>query len=448
MVNILLIGSGAREHAIAEALKKSTQNPSLYALMAWKNPGIAELCEEYIIAKYDDLDALGKFAEKVNPEFCVIGPEAPLAAGAVDFLEEKGIPSVGPKKILAQLETSKSFTRNIMQKYSIAGLPKFHAFDSMDGIGEFIDMLSEEGKEFVIKPDGLTGGKGVMVQGDHLKGKDEALLYCKEILSKGKVVVEEKLDGEEFSLQCFTDGKAVIPMPAVQDHKRAFEDDKGPNTGGMGSYSMENHLLPFLNKEHIIQATDITKKVADALFTETGEYYKGIMYGGFILTKEGIKLIEYNARFGDPETMNVLPIMITDFVEVCRAIINQELDKMHILFESKATVCKYAVPDGYPSNPKKGEEISFAKPSSLNDKLKVYYASVEETGLVSSTQKLKLLGSRAVAFVSIASSIKEAEKKAEEAASKIKGPVFHRSDIGTEKLLSKRTEHMKKISGI
>ena len=444
MTNILLIGCGAREHAIAEAIMRSHERPSIYAVMAWKNPGIIKLCADYIIAAYNDFKALEILAIKIKPEFCMIGPEAPLVEGVVDFLEGIGVPCVGPKKELAQLESSKSFTRNLMHKHKIQGLPKFHVFDSYDGIEEYLDLLEEEGLGFVIKPDGLTGGKGVMVQDDHLKDKAEAALYCKKNLAKGGLVIEEKLQGEEFSLQCFTDGKTVIGMPPVQDHKRAFEDDKGPNTGGMGSYSMENHLLPFINEMHVSEALDITQRVLDALRQETGEYYKGIMYGGFMLTNKGVKLIEYNARFGDPETMNVLPIMVTDFVEVCRAIVQQKLQEMEIVFESKATVCKYAVPEGYPDNPRRGEKISIGN---IGREAKTYFASVQQDEHdASDSGQVIMLGSRAIACVGIANTVHEAERIAEHAVARIQGPVFHRKDIGTQALLQKRIDHMEKLA--
>jgi phosphoribosylamine--glycine ligase len=281
----------------------------------------------------------------------------------------------------------------------------------------------------------LTGGKGVRVQGDHFNTEEEAVAYCKEVLeTHASVIVEEKLDGEEFSLQCLTDGKTVVATPPVQDHKRAYEDDKGPNTGGMGSYSCENHLLPFLKKEHVKKALEITKKVAEAINQETGLYYKGVMYGGFILTKEGVKLIEYNARFGDPEAMNVLPLLKTDFVSLCQAIIVQELDRVKITFDKKATVCKYVVPDGYPDNPVKDEKIEVSKIKKGN----MYYASVEQKN-----DGLYMTGSRAIAFLGVGSNLEEAEKIAEEAVSNVKGKVFHRKDIGTKELIQKRIEHVK-----
>ncbi len=398
-MNILLIGNGAREHVIAEAFKRN-KSVKLYSFMKSKNPGIASLSEDISIGDYSDLDGINKFAEKNKVEFAFIGPEDPLNNGVVDKLQEIGIPSVGPTKLMSRLETSKSFTRELLEKYDIDGNPKFKVINH-DNLNELNDFLNET-EEVVVKPDGLTGGKGVKVQGDHFDTKEEALKYCIEVLeTHSSVIVEEKLDGEEFSLQCLTDGKTVVATPPVQDHKRAYEDDKGPNTGGMGSYSSENHLLPFLKKKDVDEALEITKKVADAINKETGLYYKGVMYGGFILTKQGIKLIEYNARFGDPEVMNILPLLKTDFASICQAIIVQELGRVKIKFEKKATVCKYVVPEGYPDKPVKNEKVSVSK----QGKAKMYYSSVDEK-----KDGLYMTGSRAIAFLGIGSNLEEAEK--------------------------------------
>jgi phosphoribosylamine--glycine ligase len=430
MTRVLLIGHGAREHVVAESFKKN-KDVVLYSFMKSKNPGIASLSEEVMLGSYSDLDRIKDFAQKNNIGFAFIGPEDPLNEGVADKLQENGIAAIGPGKELAKLETSKSFTRELLQKYKINGNPKFRVFDKDDSdeISSFLDEI--EG--IVVKPDGLTGGKGVKVQGDHFNTKEEAVAYCKEVLeTHPSVIVEEKLDGEEFSLQCLTDGKTVIMTPPVQDHKRAHEDDKGPNTGGMGSYSCENHLLPFLKKEHVDRAFEMTKKVADAIYQETGIYYKGVMYGGFILTKDGVKLIEYNARFGDPEVMNVLPLLKTDFTGICQAIIVQELDRVKVEFEKKATVCKYAVPEGYPENAVKNEKVAVG-----DSKANVYYASVDEK-----EDGLYMTGSRAIAFLGIGSNLDEAEKIAEEAVSHVKGKVFHRKDIGTKALIGRRVKHV------
>lgn len=437
MEGILLIGNGAREHVIAETLKKNKQ-AKIYACLKSKNPGIIALSESFEIGSYRDLAGIRDFARKVNPAFAFIGPEEPLSNGVVDLLNGMGINAVGPSRSLARLETSKSFTRSLLRKYNISGNPKFEVFSerNISYAKKFIDGLAQ----CVVKPDGLTGGKGVKVQGDHLKSKKEALEYCREVLqTHPAVVVEEKVEGEEFSLQCFADGRTVIAMPPVQDHKRAFADDKGSNTGGMGSYSCENHLLPFLTKKDVEEGVKMTQKVAEAIYNETGEFYKGVMYAGLIAAKGGIKLLEYNARFGDPEAMNVLPLMETDFAEVCKSVIEQNLHRIKIKFRNKATVCKYIVPEGYPDSPAKNKKIRVGQ---IPQGARIYYASVEqrEDGLYTTN-------SRAIACLGIGDTLETAEKAAEGAASCIKGRVFHRKDIGTRGLIHKKVEHMKMVRG-
>lgn len=442
MPSILVIGHGAREHVIAETLARSESRPDLYAFMKSNNPGIASHCVETRLGDYGDLEDVVGYARGKGVDFAFVGPEYPLERGVVDALADAGIPAVGPVKSLARLETSKIFTRRLLDKYGIPGNPAFRVFTSLDGVEEFIRELP---RGAVIKPDGLTGGKGVMVQGDHFDSAAEALAVCRAILERhSSVLVEERLEGEEFSLQCFCDGVTVAATPAVQDHKRRFVGDRGPNTGGMGSYSFPDHGLPFLRPDDLTQALEITKKVADALYRETGLRYKGIMYGGFIAVADGIRLLEYNARLGDPEAMNVLPLLKTDFVDLCRAVIDGALADMDVEFERKATVCKYVVPKGY------GLPADHPDASSLGAKIhvgevgdvKIYYSSVDlrEDGLY-------MTSSRALGVVGIDEDIAAAERKAEKAIEAIGGPVDHRPDIGTEDLIRKRVEHMKKERG-
>ena len=445
---VLLIGGGAREHAIADALIAG--GAEVHAYMQLLNPGIKKIAASYALGKADDTAAAVAFAGKCRAEIAVIGPEAPLAAGIVDALERAGIKCVGPTRQQAQLETSKGFARRLMQKHGIEGLPEFRVFNSNDKgtdaplstLGKIESYLNELGS-YVVKPDGLTGGKGVKLSGEHLHSHDEALEYCKEILNgHAAVVVEEKLEGEEFSLQTLTDGNnGFLHFPVVQDHKRAFDGDTGPNTGGMGSYSDANLLLPFLTAEDVETAKKITEKVAAAMKKELGTAYKGVMYGGFMKTASGIKLLEYNARFGDPETMNILPILKTNFVDICKATTEGNLLRLKVEFENKATVCKYVVPQGYPDNPVVGK---ITVPSVEKDYIKalVYYAAVGEREDGIYTTK-----SRAVAFVGVADTIQKAEAIAEEAAARVQGAVFHRKDIGTWQLIQKRVEHMRKVMG-
>jgi len=432
-MNVLLIGNSARAHALAEALTRSPQEVNLFSYLASRNPGVAGLSQKVEIGKYDDLAKVTQFAKDNNIDFAVIGPEAPLAAGVVDALEQVGIKSFGPNKELAQLETSKSFTRELMNKYNIPGNARFKTFTSKQGIKEF--MVELDG-QFVVKADGLHGGKGVKVVGDHLEGIEDGWEYAKQCIKEdGAVVIEEKFVGEEFSLQCITDGQTVLATPPAQDHKRAYINDQGPNTGGMGSYSDANHLLPFLTPEDVEAALEITKKMVQAIKEETGQFYKGVMYGGFILTKEGVKLIEYNARFGDPEAQNVLPILKTDFGEVCQRVIAGTLQELTLEFANQATVCKYVVPEGYPDNPLKGEKIDV---SGVPANVKMYFAAVDQQA----DGSLIMSGSRAIAFVGVADTLAEAEKIAQQGVEAVRGKVFYREDIGTKDLIEKRVKHM------
>ena len=432
---VLLLGSGAREHAISRALDRSSQNPTISCLASNNNPGIQKISEFFEVGNINDPETVTSFAQQCSADLAIIGPEAPLESGVADALWSAGIPTVGPKKAHAQIETSKGFTRDLLAKYNIPGGPRYRRFDSLDGVTEFLEEL---GDNYVVKYDGLMGGKGVKVSGDHLHSHDEALDYCKQLVDRGGTfVVEEKLIGEEFSLMSFCDGEHLAHMPSVQDHKRAYEGDKGPNTGGMGSYSDTDHSLPFISAEDIIEAQKINEATAHALRDEFNEGYKGVLYGGFIATAEGVKLIEYNARLGDPEAMNVLPLLESDFVDICSGIVEGNLHQKDISFRNQATVCKYAVPEGYPDSPVKGEPIDV---SAITDTSQLYYASVDVKN-----GQLTEAGSRTVAYVGLADTLGEAETKAETEISKVSGPLFHRADIGTAQLIQLRINHLKSI---
>ena len=436
MVNkILVIGSGAREHAIVRALYRSHQEKNIFCLASNMNPGIAELCDELLIGNFNDPDFVVNYTNEIGATLAIIGPENPLENGVADALWSVKVKVVGPKKDLAKLETSKAFTRDLLKEYDIPGGPKYRTFDSMNGVVEF---LNELGENYVVKYDGLAGGKGVKVSGEHLHSHDEALAYCQELTDKGdEFVIEEKFIGEEFSLMSFCDGDTLKHMPAVQDHKRAYEGDTGPNTGGMGTYSDANHSLPFLTEDDIAEAHQINIQTAKAVKDKFGEGYQGILYGGFMATANGVKLIEYNARFGDPEAMNVLSLLESDFIEICNGIADGSLNKVDVHFSNKATVCKYAVPEGYPNSPVKDEQIDISK---IKNPDGLFYASVDiQNG------KLVEAGSRTVAVVGMANSISNAEKIAEKEVSAIAGPLFHRSDIGTDMVIQKRINHIRSL---
>jgi len=436
MVNkILVIGSGAREHAIVRALDRSHQEKEIFCLASNMNPGIAALCDELLIGNFNDPDFVVNYTNEIGATLAIIGPENPLENGVADALWSIKVKVVGPKKDLAKLETSKAFTRDLLREYNIPGGPQYQTFNSLAGVTEFLNVL---GENYVVKYDGLAGGKGVKVSGEHLHSHDEALAYCQELTDKGdEFVIEEKFIGEEFSLMSFCDGDTLKHMPAVQDHKRAYEGDTGPNTGGMGTYSDANHSLPFLTENDIVEAHQINTQTAKAVKDKFGEGYQGILYGGFMATASGVKLIEYNARFGDPEAMNVLSLLDSDFIEICNGITDGTLENLDVKFQNKATVCKYAVPEGYPNSPVKNELINISK---IENPDGLFYASVDiQNG------KLVEAGSRTVAVVGVADSISNAENIAEKEVSAIDGPLFHRSDIGTDMVIQKRINHMKSI---
>ncbi len=435
-MNILIIGSGAREHAIAKAFHRSPKQPTVYCYGNSHHPGIRELSKYYLMGNMNDVDAMTKFAKECKAKFVIVGPEAPLEKGIADALWKENIFVIGPTQKLAQIETSKSFARDLLKKYRISGSPLYQVFHDLSGAKEFLQRLGDGC--YVIKANGLMGGKGVKVAGDHLHSLDEAYHFCEELYRlKHSFVIEEKCVGEEFSFMCFSDGKHLVPMPLVQDHKRAFINDKGPNTGGMGSYSDSNHRLPFLTDKDVNDAFKINQAVMNALEKECGEKYIGILYGSFMATKQGVRVIEFNARFGDPEAMNVLAILKTDLVDICEGMISEKLSSLKIVFEDAATVCKYAVPKGYPDHPQKNSLIDVGE---IKNPEQLYLAAIDECD-----GKLYTTTSRAVAVVGIADTIFLAEKIAEMEMQRIKGELFHREDIGTEKLINQRISAMQTL---
>lgn len=435
-MNFLVIGSGAREHIMAQKLFES--GVKVFSILTNLNPGLIHLSKEYLFVRNykDNIKIIIDFAISKEIGCVVIGPEDPLALGFSDAFWKKGIPVVGPVMSLAQIETSKGFTRDLLNKNEIYVSPKYQRFQSTNGVEDFISLLSDE---YVVKYDGLMGGKGVKVSGEHLMSVNEGLSYCKDLVSNGgSFIIEEKLSGEEFSLMSFCDGGNIEHMPAVQDHKRAYDGDTGPNTGGMGCYTNWNHSLPFLNEQDINEAREINERVSSALKLEFNEGYKGILYGGFMVTKDGVKLIEYNARFGDPEAINLLTLLNDDYASLCLNIAEGNLGTVN--FKNKASVCKYIVPKGYGSTPAK--DATLVVDESYTNYADLYYAAVnlEEDGAISTTS------SRAAAVVSTGKNIAEAEEKCELGISHISGNnLFVRHDIAKPHLIKKRIDNMESI---
>ncbi|MGY5860090.1 MAG: phosphoribosylamine--glycine ligase [Candidatus Thorarchaeota archaeon] len=413
MTKVLIIGNGAREHAIATSLAKS--DVEIHAHMERKNPGIAKLCKEFTIGSTIDPK---KLPDLLGMDYAIVGPEAPLEAGISDFLRSQGVPCVAPTKAAAMIETSKSFARIVIEQMVPKANPQFKVVRSVDDLRRFEKKVGVE--NMVVKPNGLTGGKGVRIFGEHLHSRDELERYAIDLLTKtGIVVLEEKLEGTEFTLQAFSDGTKLEFMPLVRDYKRAYDGDTGPNTGSMGSLSMPDHRLPYVTSEDYQAAKDIMNATLLGIKKKSGSIYKGILYGQFMKTNEGVKVIEYNARFGDPEAMNVLSILTTPLHEICQGIIDGNLGP--VKFESKATVCVYVVPEGYP-----GPEVVKDSPIDLSvaTTAQLYHASIYEEN-----DEIRTTGSRAIGVLGIGDSLAEAREIAYANASRIKGQVRFRSDI-------------------
>jgi phosphoribosylamine--glycine ligase len=425
---VLLVGGGGREHAIARSLADS--EASLYACAGNRNPGIARLADGFETLEETNPTAVRSYAEEVDATLAVVGPEAPLEAGVADALDDAGVYAFGPQQDEARIETDKAFQRRFMRQHDIPGCPDFETFDDREAACEYID--SYEG-DLVVKPAGLTGGKGVRVVGDQVTEK-EAKEYIRES-DYDRIVLEERLIGEEFTVQAFVANGQLRVTPAVQDHKRAYEGDEGPNTGGMGSYSDAALELPFMSEKEYMEAVDVLRETVNAL-----DGYKGVLYGQFMLTTEGVNVVEFNARFGDPEAMNTLPVMGTDLLDVLVAAREGEsLPKLR--FSREATVCKYAVPDGYPTDPAGGTRIDIDE-ESAGDAL-LYYASVEERG-----DGVYTTTSRSFAVVGVAESITTAEETAEEAIAAAGGSGLRvRHDIGKPELVQQRIDHMAELRG-
>ncbi|MFA6333484.1 MAG: phosphoribosylamine--glycine ligase [Methanoregula sp.] len=427
-MKILVVGGGGREHAIAAALARNTTT-TVFSVMAKRNPGIDALARDVLLVKETEVPAIVSYAQEKQVDFAFIGPEAPLEAGIVDALENAAVPCVGPVRSAARIETDKAFCRDMMERNAIEGCPKYRVFHS---VPEAVEFISGYDGDLVVKPIGLTGGKGVRIMGEQVD-RNGAIEYVKSL--HGEAVLEERLLGEEFTLQAFVDGSHIIPMPLVQDHKRAFEGDIGLNTGGMGSYSMPDHMLPFVSGADYKKAIEIMK-AAVAAMERTGQPYKGILYGQFMNTAKGPKVIEFNARFGDPEAMNVLSLLTSDLTEIVHHIAEGTLLPSHVTFDAQATVCKYLVPEGYPESPLAGNPITLGP----HNNALLYYANVEKR-----LGDLVTMTSRTLAFVGIGETLEHAEQAAEQAASEVKGKVRHRRDIGTRELLDRRVAHMKEL---
>ncbi len=409
--NVLVIGSGGREHAIVYQLSRSSHVSKIYC--APGNAGIADLAECAAI-KDTEVEQLLAFAQNKAIDLCVVGPEAALSAGVADAFRAAGIPVFGHSKAATQIEASKEFAKELMAKYNVP-TAAYCSFGDYDEAIQYV--RTRNTYPTVLKYDGLAAGKGVVIAANEAEA-EQALrdMLIGETFGKGRVVIEDYLEGPEFSFMAFVHHHHVYPMPLSQDHKRAYDGDKGPNTGGMGAYTP----LPFITAEEVQWAlTNILQRVADAMERE-GRPLTGVLYGGLMKTADGIKVIEFNARFGDPETEVVLPLMESDAYTVFHAIATgEELES--IVWHKQATVGVVMASCGYPGNYQKGVEISGT------DK---FDGLVLHMGTKRQENKLYTNGGRVLMCIAHGEDIREAHQKVYAEIQKIRCTnLYYRKDI-------------------
>ena len=418
-MKILLIGGGGREHALAWKLAQSPKVETILA--APGNPGIAELPKcECIALSLDDLEKVADFAEDNGVELTVVGPEATLVAGIADVFKRRGLPVFGPSKAAAQLEGSKAFSKELMAKYDIP-TAFFKVCEDIETAKAYVE---EKGAPIVVKADGLAAGKGVVVA----MTKEEALEAIDDMMADQKfgnagarVVLEEFMEGEEASLLAFTDGKTVVPMIAAQDHKRIFDNDEGPNTGGMGTYAPAPVMTDVLR----LKATERVLKPVVAAMAEEGTPYQGCLYAGLMINGDSVKVVEFNCRFGDPETQVILPLLDGDLAEIMLACATGTLDEVEVAWHDKAAVCVVMASGGYPGSYENGKEITGLAEANANEATVVFHA-----GTKAADGKIVTAGGRVLGVTSVDKNIRDARDRAYAAVEKIKfDQVFYRKDI-------------------
>ncbi|HEX3047474.1 MAG TPA: phosphoribosylamine--glycine ligase [Bacillota bacterium] len=441
MDRCLLVGSGAREHAMAKALTRNG-NIQLFAALENSNPGILS-CAEAGVSTESDAGQILKFCQEQRIDFCVIGPEKPLQEGLTDALEKAGFPCAAPSRAAAQIETNKIFMRKLLDKYNIPGQIRYCCTAVEAEALSFAEALEWR---VAVKPVGLTRGKGVKVWGDHLFTADDVTSYIRQVLESAisghaEVVIEELLQGQEFTLHFYCDGKSAIPSPLIQDHKRAYDGDKGPNTGGMGSYTCADGLLPFVSRKEYEEAGRIGQQVVEALAKEETPF-KGILYGQFMITADGPKIIEFNARFGDPEAMNALALLNTGYVDVCKAMTSGSLNNLELKFRQAATTLLYVVPVGYGTSPKADQVIIIDEAAIAKCEAQIFYASCNFISRQNDVVTIKTTGARTLGVFAEGETTEVARRKALAAIGTLRGDFTYRTDIGSEQSLQAKKAGM------
>lgn len=418
-MKVLIVGGGGREHAIATAVKKSKRVSEIYA--APGNAGIAEIAE-CVDIKVMDFDKIADFAVSKAIDLVIVGPDDPLVGGLVDVLEARGIKAFGPRKNAAILEGSKAFSKDLMKKYNIPTA----AYETFDNAEEAVKYLETAPMPIVLKADGLALGKGVLI----CNTKEEAMAGVKEIMldkkfgtAGNKLVIEEFMTGREVSVLSFVDGTTIKTMSSAQDHKRAKDNDEGLNTGGMGNFSPS----PFYTEEvDKFCRENIYQRTVDAMKAE-GREFKGVIFFGLMLTPKGPRVLEFNARFGDPEAQVVLTRMESDIIDVCEACINGTLKDVDLKFADNAAVCVVLASDGYPLSYEKGFEITGLENFKGKDDYFCFHAGTK----FSESGKIVTNGGRVLGITATGATLKEARTKAYEATKWVSfANKYMRTDIG------------------
>jgi len=421
-MRILVIGSGGREHALVWKIAQSRLVDKIFC--APGNSGISRQAE-CIDIKADDVAGLLDFARKEKIDFTVVGPEVALSLGIVDQFQKTGLKIFGPSKLAANLEASKVFSKQLMAKYNVP-TAKFKVFDNPEEAKKYIE---ENGVGCVVKADGLAAGKGVVVAKTVDEAKQAVTLIMQDKIfgnAGTKIIIEECLEGKEASILVVTDSKEVIPLASAQDHKRIFDADCGPNTGGMGVYSPTPIVTPQILKEVLEK---IIYRTIDGLSKE-GIDYRGVLYAGIMLTKDGPKALEFNARFGDPETQAILPRLKSDLLEVMLAASEGKLNKIvksgGLEWDNRACICVVCASKGYPGDYEKGKEIKGLEETEKMKDIVVFHAGTKKSG-----DKILTNGGRVLGVTGLGNTIKEAISNTYQAVQKISFAGMHyRKDIG------------------
>lgn len=395
-MNVLIVGSGGREHAIAWKVSQSPRLNKLFVLPG--NPGTAELAENIKGISVDDQVAIPVFCKDKQIDLVIVGPEAPLAAGLADSLSAQGIRCFGPKRAAAQIEASKVFAKDFMARHYIP-TARYATFSQFDEARQYVRSVDYS---TVIKASGLAAGKGVILPEtiEEAKAILKSLLVDKAFGEAGReVVIEERLVGQEVSLMAFTDGTLIVPMLPAQDHKRLLDGDEGPNTGGMGAYAP----APIFTADMLKEAIELVLKPAIQGMKSEGTPFVGVLYAGLMLTPKGIRVLEFNCRFGDPETQVVLPLLETDLLEIAEACVNGTLADVDVRWKNSSAVCVVIASKGYPKKAQSGKPITIEK---LPDDMVCFHA-----GTKTNNGNMITSGGRVFGLTAWSSDIENAVKK-------------------------------------